>query len=104
MGKQNTRWEESVERYGQLLQAVNDLVCHTTQLAKSYEDINMEFGQLIYENGLHEIMNKANTLQDYERNFQFMYYSLRGQVEQLKQVRGVLQVLLIRDPVNCPCN
>ncbi|GAA0191894.1 hypothetical protein GCM10009122_54540 [Fulvivirga kasyanovii] len=104
MERQNTTWEESVERYGQLLTAVNDLVRHTTQLAKSYEEVNMEFGQLIYEKGLHEIMQKANTLQDYERNFQFMYYSLRGQVEQLKHLRGVLRVLLIRDPVNCPFN
>ncbi|UII32813.1 hypothetical protein LVD17_03070 [Fulvivirga ulvae] len=104
MERKNNRWEESAERYGQLLDAVNDLIRHTSQLAKSYEDTNMGFAHLIYEKGLYEIMKKANTLQDYERSFEMMYYSLKGQVEQLKHLRGVLQVILIKDPVNIPTN
>ena len=104
MERQNISWEESVERYGQLLEAVNDLVRHTTQLAKSYEDTNMGFAQLIYEKGLYDLMKKADVLQDYERSFELMHYSLKGQVAQLKHLRGVLRMLLIKDPVNCPYN
>ena len=104
MERKNANWEESVERYGQLLQAVNDLIRNTTQLAKSYEDANMGFASLIYEKGLYKIMQKANTLEEYERSFGLMYNSLRGQVEHLRRLRSILQVLLIRDPVNIPGN
>ncbi|MBL6445705.1 hypothetical protein JMN32_05255 [Fulvivirga sp. 29W222] len=104
MERKSTNWEASVERYGQLLGAVNDLIRDSTQLAKLYEGTNMEFAHFIYEKGLYEIMEKANILEDYERSFEFMHYSLKGQVEQLKRLRRVLQVILIKDPVNCPVN
>ncbi|MBL6449640.1 hypothetical protein JMN32_25240 [Fulvivirga sp. 29W222] len=97
-------WEESVQRYQQLLEALNQLVQDTSRLAETYESTNMDFAQLIYENGLYELMNKADQLTVYERSFEFMYYSMKGQVEQLKHLRETLQLFLIKDPVNIPRN
>ncbi|MBL6445031.1 hypothetical protein JMN32_01840 [Fulvivirga sp. 29W222] len=104
MENKNTTWEESVQRYQQLLDALNQLVQDTSRLAGSYEKTNVDFAQLIYENGLYEIMKKADLLKEYERAFEFMHYSLKGQVAQLQQFRNILQHLSIKDPVNMPVN
>ncbi|MBL6446752.1 hypothetical protein JMN32_10545 [Fulvivirga sp. 29W222] len=100
----NTKWEESQNRYALLLEGVNDLIRNTTRLAETYETTNVDFAQLIYENGLYELMKKAEQLKTYERSFEFMYYSMKGQVEQLKHLREVLQVCMIRDPCNISSN
>ncbi|MBL6447587.1 hypothetical protein JMN32_14810 [Fulvivirga sp. 29W222] len=97
-------WEESVQRYQQLLEALNQLVQDTSRLAETYESANMDFAQLIYENGLYELMKKADQLKTYERSFEFMYYSMKGQVEQLRHLRETLQLFLIKDPINIPTN
>ncbi|MBL6445398.1 hypothetical protein JMN32_03715 [Fulvivirga sp. 29W222] len=102
--KKNTPWEDSQIRYALLLEGVNDLIRNTTRLAETYETTNMDFAQLIYENGLYELMKKADQLKTYERSFELMYYSMKGQVEQLKHLREVLQLFLIKDPINIPIN
>lgn len=99
-----TTWEESQEQYSMLLDGLNDLIRHTTKLAESYEATNMTFAHLIYENGLTEIIQKTKMLEDYERGFQFMHYSLQGHVESLKRLRERVNLVLIKDPVNRPHN
>ena len=93
-----------MHRYSLLLEGVNDLVKDTSRLAEIYERTNTDFAHLIYENGLNEIMEKAGQLKDYERGFELMYYTLKGQVEHLKTLRKVLNLIVIKDPVNYPIN
>ena len=100
----NTPWEESQTQYALLLEGVNDLIKHTTRLAECYESTNMDFAQLIYENGLYELMQRAEQLKTYERGFELMHYSMKGHVEQLRHLRDTLQLFQIKDPVNMPRN
>lgn len=104
MKNTKTTWEDSRERYSLLLEGLNELIRNTTKLAQSYEETNMEFAHVLYENGLTEIMERANRLKEYERNFEFMYYALKGQVVGLKHLRETINLILIKDPVNCPHN
>ncbi|MBL6445536.1 hypothetical protein JMN32_04405 [Fulvivirga sp. 29W222] len=104
MERKKASWEESIERYKKLLEEVKDLIHHNTLLAEYYQITNKEFAYLIYEHNLYEIMAEANKLKDYDRNFQFMYFSLKGQVEQLNHLQQELTDLLIKDPSNCPDN
>ncbi|GAA0192762.1 hypothetical protein GCM10009122_55560 [Fulvivirga kasyanovii] len=100
----NTPWEESQNQYRLLLEAVNDLIKNTTLLAGTYESTNMDFAHLIYENGLYELMQRAEQLKTYERGFELMHYSMQGHVKQLRRLREGLQLFLIKDPVNIPKN
>ena len=100
----NISWQKSMSRYNQLNEALNELICDTAKLAKLYEDTNMAFAQLIYEKGLYELMKQANTLNNYEKNFEFMYHNLQGQVGHLKRLKETMQMFQIKDPVNCPSN
>ena len=100
----NTPWEESQNQYRLLLEAVNELIKNTTLLAETYESTNLDFAQLIYENGLYELMQRAEQLKVYERGFELMHYSMKGHVEQLRHLRETLQLFLIKDPVNIPGN
>lgn len=104
MENRKTTWEESQEQYSMLLDGLNELIQNTTKLAKSYEATNMTFAHLIYENGLTGIMDKAKLLKDYEGGFQFMYYSLKGQIQRHKHFRDKVKLMLIKDPVNRPFN
>ncbi|MBL6445370.1 hypothetical protein JMN32_03570 [Fulvivirga sp. 29W222] len=104
MERKKASWEESIERYKQLLEEVKDLIRHNTLLAEYYEITNKRFAYLIYEHNLYEIMAEAHKLKDYERNFQFMYFNLKRQVEKLNHVQQELTDLLIKDPSNCPDN
>ncbi|MBL6448423.1 hypothetical protein JMN32_19070 [Fulvivirga sp. 29W222] len=97
-------WEGSQERYTMLLEGLEDLIQNTTKLGESYEATNMKFAQLIYENGLTDIMDKAKLLKEYEGGFQFMYYSLKGQIHRHKRFRDEVKLMFIKDPVNCPYN
>ena len=100
----NTPWEDSRNKYSLLLESVNELIKNTTLLAEAYESTNMDFAQLIYENGLYELMQRAEQLKTYERGFELMHYSMKGHVEQLRHLRETLQLFLIKDPVNIPGN
>ena len=100
----NTPWEESQNQYRLLLEAVDELIKNTTLLAGTYESTNMDFAHLIYENGLYELMQRAEQLKTYERGFELMHYSMKGHIGQLRRLREGLQLFLIKDPVNMPGN
>ena len=104
MENSKAAWENSQERYNMLLNGLNELIFNTTRLAETFQSTNMEFAQLIYENGLTEIMERAKVLKDYEQGFQFMHYTLKGQIERHKHFRDKVKMMLIKDPVNCPRN
>ena len=99
-----TTWESSQEQYKLLLQEMERLIDNTEGLVKSFEGINMEFGQSIYENDLARIMENAGSLKEYEREFRLLYYSLLGYTERLKTYRENVNLLTIKDPVNYPYN
>ena len=91
-------------KYHELFAALHDLIVSTQNLSQCYEDTNMKFAQLIYEKDLYQLMNQANVLKEYERSFELMYYSLKGQVKQLQHLKDMMQLFLIKDPVNIPAN
>ncbi|ELR71743.1 hypothetical protein C900_02328 [Fulvivirga imtechensis AK7] len=99
-----TTWENSQEQYRLLIQEMNHLINNTDGLIQSFEGINMEFGQSIYENELDKIMAKDGSLKDYEREFRLLYYSFKGYAERLKIYRERIRLLTIKDPVNYPYN
>ena len=100
----NIPWQKSLMKYHELFAALHDLIVSTQNLSQCYEDTNMKFAQLIYEKDLYQLMNQANVLKEYERSFELMYYSLKGQVKQLQHLRDMMQLFLIKDPVNIPAN
>lgn len=104
MEKSKATWEDCQAQYTMLLSGLDDLIRNAAKLAKSYEDTNMQFAQLIYENGLTEIMDRARMLKEYEGGFQFMYYSLKGQIQRHKHFREKVKLMLIKDPVIRPHN
>lgn len=99
-----TKWEDSRERYMVLLEGVNELISNTSKLAETYEQTNMNFAHLIYENGLTQLMEKSSSLKEYERGFEFMHYSLKEHVENLKHMREIISLIALKDPINYPCN
>ena len=100
----NIPWETSLMKYHELFAALHDLIVSSQNLSQCYENTHMQFAQLIYEKGLYELMNEANVLKEYERSFELMYYSLKGQVKQIQHLRDMMQLFLIKDPVNIPVN
>ncbi|MTI23931.1 hypothetical protein [Fulvivirga kasyanovii] len=97
-------WEESQNQYKLLLKGVDELIKNTTRLAESYETTNMDFASMVYQNGLNELMQKAEQMKAYERSFELMYFSMKGHVEQLKRLKEVLQLFFIKDTINHPYN
>ncbi|MBL6448967.1 hypothetical protein JMN32_21835 [Fulvivirga sp. 29W222] len=104
MKDNTTSWEESQNQYRLLLEGMNELIKNTTRLAETYKSTNMDFANLIYENGLDELMHKANLIKVYEHNFELMYYSMKRHVEQLKQLMDAQKLTMIKDTVNYPLN
>ncbi|MBL6446374.1 hypothetical protein JMN32_08650 [Fulvivirga sp. 29W222] len=104
MENSKATWEDSHEKYSRLLEGLNELIKNTTRLATRYEDINVTFAHLIYENGLAETIEKSKMLKEYEREFQFMNYSLKGQAMRIKHLQELIRLIRIKDPLNCPDN
>ncbi|UII30905.1 hypothetical protein LVD17_21665 [Fulvivirga ulvae] len=104
MKDNKTAWEESQNQYRLLLEGVNELIKNSTQLAETYQTTNMDFASMIYQNGLSELMQKANQMKVYERSFELMLYTMKSHVEQLRHLKDVLKLIMINDTVNQPLN
>lgn len=104
MENEKQTWEDTRKRYTLLIAGIDELMKNTTQLAESYKSSNMDFAQLSYANGYHQLMQKTGQLTAYERGFEFMYYSMQGHVEQLRHLKEILELLLLKDPVSIPKN
>ncbi|MBL6446147.1 hypothetical protein JMN32_07500 [Fulvivirga sp. 29W222] len=100
----NTSWETSKRKYCELLNGLDNLIASAGDLIVHYEQDNMEFAHLIYEKELLELMRKAEFMDDYEREFMHMYYSLHGQIQRLKRYREIVSLMVLKDPINIPKN
>ena len=97
-------WEDSKRKYTQLIRGLDSLIKESTELLGHYEREHTRFGYVIYENDLTDIMKDGQFLDEYEREFMLMYYSLKGQLERLKRYRKTVSMMTIKDPLNCPEN
>ncbi|UII33858.1 hypothetical protein LVD17_08525 [Fulvivirga ulvae] len=100
----STSWEMSKGKYRELLNGLDNLIASAGDLIVHYEQDNMEFAYIIYEKELLELMKKSQFIDEYEREFAYLYYSLHGQVERLKRYREIVQLMVLKDPVNIPEN
>lgn len=100
----STTWETSKKKYTELLNGLDNLIASAGDLIVHYEKDNMEFAYLIYEKELLELMKKTEFMDEYEREFAHLYYSLYGQVQRLKRYREIVSLMILKDPINIPEN
>lgn len=99
-----TPWENSNKKYSELLNGLDNLIASAGNLIVHYEQDNMEFAHIIYEKELIDLMKRADFIDEYEREFAQLYYSLYGQVQRLKRYREIVSLMILKDPVNISDN
>lgn len=97
-------WEDSNGRYHKLFESLNVLLDKTKKALSDYEQINMEFAHKIYNEELTPLMEKAECLEDYEKEFKVMHGIMTKQIEHLQQIRDEVKMMMIKDSVNFPLN
>ena len=99
-----TNWEDSNGRYNKLFESLNVLLTKTQKALSEYEQINMDFAEKIYNEELMPIMQKADCLDEYEKEFKSMHTLMSSQIEQLLKTRDEIKMMMIKDSVNFPLN
>ena len=91
---------EDVTKYKTIIAGLSTLIDKISERLDAYKDDNIEFAQIVYEEGLGDMFEKGGFFKSYEQYFRVNITSLEDKIRHLKKLKEKMELksLLLFEP------